>query len=429
MSPKADATQNKGPAPGQLFRVPKFSTQKRFIADANNSAIGTTLSATSQAPINTTALDRLDILKTLLVVINIAETYTNTGGTQAASPLFPYNWVQSLDVQFESAFKTFRQPGIIAAIMQSYRPTYGWKGVGMLTDNGANAQQGFQPTAALNPSLTALGLMGASVTQATTPLNLVFEIPLAFEFDIYWELDKAGNPLTAVPSTRTIVSPQYMSGTTRNVKPSIMLNPGMVNNVSGGAFNAPVTKASGDATSTFTGSATTNIFRDGWFAPGDLASVPPIYRWQYSRDFLALPTAGQSQVVVPLDSDPAGQGQILSLFAFVWDPALVSGAGNIVPLTQVATVELLFGSQLNMYKDTIPTNAFRWLQGHGQLLPTGCFGWDLALDDSGRLTNEFALNTLTTAGCQVRVTYNSGQAPSSNSTIYVGLEMLKAVSS
>lgn len=426
----ANQQQNQAPQPGALFRVPKLTTQRRFIPDANNAAIATTLSASSQMNAQTASLDRLDILRSLLFSISITETYTaGMGKTITQSPLFPYNFIGEIDVQFESAFKTFRLPGILAAAMQSYRPVDGYKGPGQRFRAGVDAGQAAVITSAWNQSLTGAGLVGSSVTDATSPLNLVFEVPLSFEFDLYWELDKAGNPLGAGPVPRAVVSPQYMSGTTRNVRPTVLYNAAMLTGASGQNLNSPATIAAGDVTSTFAGVATLNIFRDGWFAPSTLVNVPPIYRWQYSRDFITQPTNGQNAFTVPLDSDPAGQGQILSLIGFIWDPALNSGAGGVAPLSTVATVELLFGSALNMYKDTIQMNAYRWALKHQTLLPTGFFGWDLALDESDRLTNEFALNTLVTAGCQVRVTFNSGSAASSTSLCFVGLEMLKAVSS
>ncbi len=422
--------QNNGPAPGALFRVPKLTTQRRFIPDANNSGIVTTLAAGSAMNAQTAALDRLDILRSLLFQIVIEEDYTEgMGETITESPLFPYNFVGEIDVQFESAFKTFRQPGFIAAVMQQYRPIIGWKGPGMLTNGGVNAQQSSIVTSAWNQPLADSGLLGDSITDATSPLNLMFEVPLAFEFDLYWELDKAGNPLGQGPIPRAIVSPQYMSGTTRNVRPSVQYNPAMLVGAAGQALNSPANIDAMDVTSAFAGEAELSIWRDGWFAPSSLVNVPPIYRWQYSRDFITIPTNGQGAFTVPLDSDPAGQGQILSLILCVWDPALNSGAGGMVDLDDVATVELLFGSALQLANDNIAVNAYKWLEQHGSLLPPGFFGWDLALDESYRLTNEFALNTLVTAGCQVRVSYNSGSAPSSNSTCYVGLEMLKAVSS
>lgn len=425
----ATQTQNQ-PGPGSAFRVPRYTTQRHFVLDANNTALATTLSASSQVQAATTKLDQLDILKNLLLRFDITETYTPGGGqTLTQSTLFPYTWLGEVSVQFESAFKTFRQPGVLAFVMQGYRPTMNPKGAGVLTRSGSNYQSDSTSyvTSALTPNVQNNNLTGPNVSNATTPLHLALEVPLAYEFDIYWELDKNGNPLGAVQ--RAIVSPQYMAATTRSVRPIVNYNAALLSQTGGAANMTPTTKAAADNTSTFSGTATLNIWRDGWFAPDNPAQMPPIYGWQYSRDYITQPTSGQSQVIIPLDADPAGQGQILSLIAFVWDPALNSGIGGVTPASAYTSVELLFGSRLQIFYDDVSTNAYRWGQRHGIQLPPGWFGWDLALDDSGRITNEFALNTLITAGCQVRITYVSGSAPSSNSTVYVGLEMLKAVTS
>lgn len=429
MSPAA-TQQQQGPGPGQLFRVPRYTTQKRFVLDANNTAIATTLNAGSTVQAQTTKLDQLDILRNLLVQVSLTEVYTpGSGKTITQSTLFPYTWLGEVSVQFESAFKTFRQPGVLAFVMQGYRPTVNPKGVATLTRAGSNTQSDATSytTAALTPTPSNNGLTGPNVTDATSPLNLAIEIPLAYEFDVYYELDAQGNPIGQVQ--RAIVSPQYMAATTRSVRPIVNYNAAMLAQTGGAAIQAPATIASTDATSTFAGVATLNIWRDGWFAPDSPAKMPPIYQWQYSRDYITQATSGQSSVIIPLDADPAGQGQILSLIAFVWDPTLNSGIGGVTPASAIAGVELLFGSHLDIAADTIFSNSYRWLQQHGILLPPGWFGWDLALDESGRITNEFALNTLITAGCQVRITFVSGSAPASTATVYVGLEMLKKVSS
>lgn len=425
-------TPTKAPAPGSLFGIPgpAMSTSRRAVPDAANGIITTTLSQTSQVQATTTTLDRLDILKDLLVSISIAETYTpGSGKTITQSPLFPYNFVTELSVQFESAFKTMRLPGFLAAIMQQYRPTKGAKSTGMLFNEGVNWQQGAQITSTYAKTAAQASLTGASITNATTPVPLLFEVPLAFQFDQYYEISLEGQPLAAIP--RAIVSPQYMSGTTRNVRPQITFSPGFLVGTGGQALNAPATIASGDTLSTFAGTATTQIFRDGWFASNTLAQVPPIYMWQYSRDYIAYPTSGSTAFAIPLDTNPVGQGQVLSLVFGVWDPALNSGAGGWAATTNLTTVELLKGSTLQQFNDTPQINNARWGAKHATLLPQGFLGWDLALTDDGLLTNggENVLNTLTTSGCQVRLTYNTGSAPSSTSTIYIGLEMLKAVTS
>ncbi len=291
----------------------------------------------------------------------------------------------------------------------------------MLTNVYANRQS--DPTNDLpNAGWSQASLLtGNSMDDQTSDILLPFEIPTSMEFDLYWELDLAGNPVTVIP--RCVVSPQYMAATTRNVIPKLTLAQGLTVE---DLLNGPVAMASGD-TSTFTDDGSSaNFYRDCWF-PAPAWSTPPVHPWQYSRDFISYPTQGQATIPIPLDADTAGQGQILSVVAMTWDPDGADGFGAPVALSKYEKMELAYSSRLTIYEDTPETNQARWLANHGTLLPPGCYGWDLALTEDGKLTNENALNTLVEAGCQIRETFAQGQAPSATATTIIGIEILKAV--
>jgi hypothetical protein len=430
MATKTKATgnasaQTQQAMPGQYFRWPNIGARSKFIPDSNNQAVNTTLVQGTQIAAATTKLDNLDIVKTLLFVINMTTAWTDTDSKLITSPFFPANAIQQLSVQFESAFNTFRLPGVLAAVMQQVRPALGSnKGLMALNNFGTNVQQGNEPTADWSqPSL----LLPTAGGHTSTSLPMLFEVPVAMAFDLYWELDELGNAKGA-PVPRAIVSPQYMAANTRTVSPKVTYAPGITtNDLLGGTVSAP-----SGTSSTFTGTAALEVMRDGWYPAAQTAS-PPIYGWQYSRDYLTQPTSGQTKVNVPLDQDVTGQGQILMLVGFVWDPASVAYAtpamGGEVPLSSYAEIDLNFSSKLPIYQDTPQTMQYRWLSKHGVLLPRGFFGYDLALTEDGRFTNEEALNTLITAGCQVQLRFNSGSAPSATATVYVGIEILKAVTS
>lgn len=112
---------------------------------------------------------------------------------------------------------------------------------------------------------------------------------------------------------------------------------------------------------------------------------------------------------------------------FTYDPALASSVGGVTPFSSYTTVELLYGSTVQIFQEAPQINQYVWAMQHGAVLPTGFFGWDLMLTEDGRTTNEFAINTLVTAGAQIKL--NFGTAPGSSATVYVGLEMLKKVGS
>jgi hypothetical protein len=246
---------------------------------------------------------------------------------------------------------------------------------------------------------------------------------VSMQFDRYYELDLQGNPV-APCIQRAIVSPQYMAATTRSVTPTIQFNSMLLPSGTGNAFNTPVTWVSGAPT--FSGTATVKVRRDGWF-PASTVSTPPVYGWQYARDWFSYPLSGQTQVTIPLDVSTVGQGQILSVVIVCWDPSLNAGNGGVIIPGNMGELDILFGSNLLLYQDTPQSLAYRWLLQHGMLPPQGVLGWDFALTNDGLITNEMALNTLVTAGVQARLNFNS--APGASAVAYIGMEMLKAVSS
>lgn len=407
---------------GSAFRVPKFTTQRRFLRDGNNGSLAATPLAGQTVSVPATTIDRLDIVRALQLQVSIPTM--SIGGTGAAiTPYYPYNILNDIELQFESAYKTFRLPGFLAGVMQAYRPAFGGpKLPSPEANNGANDQRSGQPvagTAYEQPNL----LVNTGHTVADTSLSMVYEIPVSMEFDIYYELDLQGNPLAKIP--RAVVSPQYMAATTRSVTPTVIFNPMNLVAAAGTSIQAPANSTSAP---TYTGAASLALYRDGWF-PANTISTPPVYGWQYSRDYFTYPISGQTQVTIPLDTSTVGQGQILSMVGVVFDPASGSN-GAPVQLSGYSTnagLQLLYGSNLVIRQDNPVSMQYEWLMKHGQLLPNGFFGWDLALDDYGLLTNEFALNTLTTAGVQARIQLNS--APSASAVAYIAIESLKAVSS
>ncbi len=417
----AKGQQQAAPMPGQYFRVPKLGARRRFLREGSNGAVGFTRQQGASVQAQTFKFDQLDIIRGYLLMLKLNQTYTaGAGKTLHDSPWFPFNMIDTLSIQFESSYRTFNLPGWLAAIMQQYRPAFSNRsGMGMLTNVYANTQQGEEPNAGWSQASL---LTGTNLDDTDTSITIPVEIPVSMEFDLYWELDLAGNPQAVTP--RAVVSPQYMAATTRNIIPRLVLAQGLTVE---DLLNGPVAVASGDTTSTFVDNGSeADFYRDCWF-PAPVYATPPVHPWQYSRDFIEYPTSGQQTVPIPLDADTAGQGQILSVVAMTWDPNLNSGFGGAVPLDHYQELDLVYSSKLTIFEDTPETNQARWVANHGTQLPPGCFGWDLALTEDGKLTNEDALNTLVEAGCQIRTAYNTGDAPSATATTYVGIEILKAV--
>lgn len=442
MSTKNQQQQNgnQTPPPGALFRWPGMTARPRIVEETGPCVVGatTTLAQGSATAAQYGKFQTLDLDLGFLLELDFTTTWTaGSGKTLTAHPFGIANMVQTISVQFESAYNTFHLNGALAMVMQSYRSLFASKQfysaqlansasvlpTTQLVDGITTAAAGWQ-TSLLSKANQQLNISTSGVQQT---YSLFVEVPVSMYFDIYYELNASGQAI-GPPATRAIVSPQRMAATTRNVTPKLTFPQGLSPQPSA-ANGAPVSLASGDTTSTFSGSVNSSWFRDALIPSQSPLTEPPNRMWQYSRDFITFQTAGAGTVPIPLDDEVPGQGQILSLVFYTFDPALNSAVGGVTPFSAYSTVELLYGSTVQIFQETPAVNQYVWAMQHGAVLPTGWFGWDLMLTEDGRTSNEFAINTLVTAGAQIRITFASGASPGASATTYVGLEMLKKVGS
>jgi hypothetical protein len=272
-----------------------------------------------------------------------------------------------------------------------------------------------------------LGTPNLAMNTTGTPqaYKVFLEVPVSMYFDLYYELSTSGQPM-GMPIPRCIVSPQRMAASTRNVIPKLTFNPLLS---TADSYDSPASIATGDTTTTASGTATTTWWRDAWIPTDNMVTEPPGRMWQYTRDFIQFQPSGSKFFPIPLDDEVPGQGQILSLVFGTWDPTLNGGIGAMTPFSDYALVELLLGSSIQLDQDTPSSNQYRWLMQHDSVLPAGMMGWDKALTEDGKLTNENAINTLVQNGAQLRITYASGYTPGAAATVYIGLEVLKKVGS
>ena len=408
--------EQQAPQPGSLFGVPKFSTQRRLVDDNGNGQLGFTPKAASQTNIATTRLDQLDIVTGLKLYTNIPSQWTFTGAPQASfSPFFPSNIIQGITCKFQAAYNSYNLTGPLAQLIQGYRPMWGSR------DRSSTNDAFAQPTSTARPT-------------TATPVTYKFgiDIPLAPKFDEYFDLSAQGDPLRKVYDA--IVSPLYMAAQARVVVPTITIAPQL------GAtdlLGSPAAGTGGSYLSTAT--ATMNVKRDAFWTANNVAANPPQYPWMYTRDYFTQPTSGQAKVGVLIQNTGVAVGQVLSLFGFVWDPLAVSPGGqsfgNVVPLTTaIASIELVTGGSLQNIFHTPDSlrDKMRSLYG-GQFLtsqPDGTFVLDFALsEDGGYISNAEAINTYLVNGVQLNITFNQGFVPSAQSTVYMGVEALKLVTS
>lgn len=412
------ATQSdQAAAPGSLYGIPKYSTQRRFVPDNGNENLAAVPLIGTQVNVPTTRLDQLDIVQGMKIAIQYAGRWTNTGTGLAKSPFFPSNIIQQITYKLQAAYNTFNLTGPLAAIHQAFRPMWGHNQVGVV------APDTFAAFAA-GPTLT----FGTTYTQA---LNI--DIPFAIKFDEYYDLTAQGDPTRKVYDA--IVTPMYMAAQARVVVPTITLAPQIsASDLLGG----PVSRPGSDTTSTYTLAAyAQEMNRDAWWTANNAAANPPQYPWIYTNDYFQQPTSGQGKVGVLIQNTGVSVGQVLSLYGFVWDPAADGGLGAVVPFENIVSFELVTGGSLQNYLYTPQqlTDRQRSMYGWGAAdgvngPPDGTFVLDFAMDPDGSyLSNWGAINTYLVNGVQLNITFAAGSIPSATSTVYLGVEALKLATS
>lgn len=410
--------------PGALFGVPGF-TQNTEQRD-NNDGFVATLNQTNQTDVlsqGITNFKQTDVISWWEIDLALTSTYTAGTSTLTTSPYFPWNFLQQSVLSVQNLFKPVEvASGIDLAIFQALRPM-------RQNPYGQNvlfaSPFGISGTTFGSWQATGIGqanlVTAEGYTSASTAINLSLELPSSLWFDIYYHLDKNGNPVQGVQQPqRAIVSPLYMSGSARYVQPQLRFAAGTASNLDFAPVNI------GTGTGTFTGSAKfAAVRRVGWYGSNDPRVLPPVMNpWQYRRMTSVFGVAGRTIVDIPFQQ-VTQPGQVLLIYVRMWDPSANAGLGAPISISTLNRCQVQYGSGLLRYDDTPLQAQRRILEQHNLLLPVGVLAWDFAMDMYGRVTNAFALNTLTTAGCNVHLEFQS--ALSSTAYIVVGTELLVVV--
>lgn len=408
------------PGPGALFGVPKYSTQRRFVPDNGNGQLSPVQVTGSQSNVATTRLDQLDVVIGEKLYFNLVDVWTQGGGAAllSVSPFYPASLIQQITFKLQAAYNTFNLTGPLASIIQAFRPMWGNRGV-----SSVRSDPFAKPSSATAPS----------VTGGTTTIPLAIDIPFAIRFDEYFDLNAAGDPTRKIfgDMDGVLVTPMFMAAQARVVVPTVTMAPGITTlDLLGGG----VSKLGADVTSIFSQTSGTLIMqRDAYWTASNPAANPPQYPWLYTRDFFTQPTNGQGKVGILIQNTGVSVGQVMSLFGFVWDPALNSGMGGVVPMSSIATFELVTGGTLQneLVTPAMMTDRMRAMYANIPTdFPSGVFIFDRALSSDGSyLSNANCINTYLVNGVQVNITFKAGLIPSSNATVYMGVEALKLATS
>lgn len=403
------------PQAGSLYGVPGLTLLTE--QPDQNDGINTVLSSSQNVNvIGLQQFNQVDIVYWWELQVSTTMAFAVGGGAATVSAYAPWNMIGESRLRIQNQYSNWHPlSGIDAMIWQLIRPmrqtdqrnNMGYNAAGQWDTTTANSGTALPAGAA-----TALDV-GPRFTTASTSVIFTLEVPASLHMDMYFDLAADGTVMA--PPHRAIVSPQYMAGAARSIMPSISLNAG----IGSGLDTAPIQVTGGAPT--FTGNTTLGVRRVGCYSSNNVAALPVVYNWQYGRDATQFTLAGRQQTDIQIPT----YGQIMSLFLRLWDPAANSGKGAPIALSNVTKCELRFGSGLQRFQDTPRAVEHRFLAQHGFRLPAGVLCWDLGLDEFGRVSNAYALNTLTTSGVLIHLEFSAAQ--SSTAYAVLGAEFLNYV--
>jgi hypothetical protein len=415
----ATATKQPQLQPGELFGFPGITrwTEQPDINDNTTSAFSQAAATplTGQLPFKQT-----DIVFGWKYILSFAQTSAFGTDTVQTSVYYPYNLIQAFQLNITNLYNVIDvQSGIDLAVFKFLRPMLG------TTTRGNSALMTDPRGFPISPQANAVTFAVAAPPSlnSNTTVNLEFDIPASLWFDEYVELDNNANILGI--AHRVPVSPLYMSGTARDVMPQEVFASGA--GASTDSSLGVITTVGGGAHFVITGSFTHRWQRVGIYGTTNPAEMPNVFNWRYAWVSKRVAMGGVSQVDIPLKNviNNGGGGQVLMVFVRMFDPAAgVSGSGLPIAVTQLTKLQLLYGSALIRFQDVVAQNQARIIDQHDVLLPGGVIAFDMALDNTGRITNALALNAYTT---DITIHLEFSAPTSATAYAVVGVEYLTYV--
>ena len=389
---------------GQFLEYP--GSLERFEEPDTNDGVPAVPLGSNPVNVSLVALTGADMLEDIQVYFTLKGTLNAFTGTLTQSPWFPYNAVQTLRVPYQSGSLTM---GSMDGHLWEF--TNWLRGNNNPFDATQYIQQKEVIATAYSPqaNLVSSATYANPVASASVQYDFNFHIYPALYFDRFYDLSNDGKMLCF---NQTYVSPFLMSSTGRNVIPTITLNPlfGTSGDLSplviGGTQTTP-------ATWTDTGSQV-RFKRRGWRQPVNAALMPPLFNWAHQW-FVQRNQLGTSRVQIPIPVE----GQCLCVALRMWDNNLKAP----IPLSNLASLKLTYGSGLNKFYDYPQGHQDRFFRQHGMRLTEGTVCWDMYYDTK---TNLNGINTYNTASPLISLDFGS-YTPPAGSYVDVMMEFLTLI--
>lgn len=377
-----------------------------FLPDSTLNQV-VTLEQGSQVPVQLPNFNNLDAVTQWYLSPSLNVT-APTGTTNTVAPNAPYTSIQNLTVNVQNQFFPLKTTGIDLYIKNTIWPWYPKSRWGGQLPVGAQTYPA--------PQTRLLGADAETISATNVVWNDLIPIGPAMRFDAYSDIDFASGMTLATNGqvfSRAYVGPQILGGTNRTIFAEVNFNPIVGNNNQSGLYTV-----SGTQTAAGTGTATLNTYRDGYYNMGP-GTYPNITNWVPVYITYPITIGSTSNWVYDLPKT----FQILGVIARFYDPS----TGTVPAASAISSLKFKIGSGVYLANDIPSTNQWR-LNKHIEIpnqLPEGVYGWDLAHDHNGNVTNRRAINTIVTNGAQIEVDFSTPM--SSQGQVYLSVLALQYV--
>lgn len=412
---------------GQLFGLPGYTEEVEQYE--NLQGVVTTLNQSAPTPwAPTTSFQKTDIVYWWEQENFWSFAITYGSGVLVNSPEAPGNLLQQPKLKLQGQYTPIElDSGFHQEFFQFFRPM---RGKGQRNVQDMMQANPVPATGFPNQLIPQANLAAATLaTSYTSPVSITaypfnLEWPAGIYLDEYWDIAIDGtllpNAMGIVAPMAAFVSPQYMGGGERVIVPQFNVAAAVAATYDQGPLAATTVLGT---VSGFSSTTTANMRRVGVYSSDDPRELPPIYNWQYRRTTKRINIGA----VTKADLNITEYGQVMSVFAIIFDPSLgTNSVGGYYNVANITKCQVLYGSNLPRFDDDIPTMQKRFIEQHGFLPAQGMVIWDLvAARRTDRLSNSRCLNTLTNANCKIHV--EMSVAPGASTYVELGVELLVPV--